>query len=308
MFKLRKILDNPPEKKKKKELPELELKIATFLNDISNLNTRQNYESRLRTYFVYFIHNIHPSGKIYKWKELKLEDIWEFRDFLTRKKREDNLAPATLNQIICAVRSFISYYSNRKEAENPFLEVKRKYFFKLPKRQPRYLKEKDVITILSTKVEPKFHIAILLMLYGGLRASEVLEVRKKDFTIVDDVLQLLVKGKGNKERITFITSKSAKNELEKYIDTLSNDDYIFPTRAKINKISWLVKLAKKLREDSGVDFTLHRLRHTFATDLVSKGVQIQYIQKLLGHASVTTTEVYAEARMPDILKKIKEIM
>jgi len=307
MFKLRKISDNPPEEKKE-EPTELELKVDTFINDIPNLNTQQNYRSRLRTYFVYFIKHIHPEGKYYNWKTLKLEDIWKFRDFLTRKEREDNLSPATLNQIICAVRSFLSYYENRKEAENPFLEVKRKYFFKVPKRHPRYLEEKDVVTILATEVEPKFRIAILLMLYGGLRASEVLEVRKKDFTTVDNVLQLLVKGKGNKERITFITSKSAQNELKKYIGMLSNNDYVFPTRAKVNKISWLVKLAKKLREDSGVDFTLHRLRHTFATDLVSKGVQIQYIQKLLGHASVTTTEVYAEARMPDILKKIKEII
>ena len=295
-------LDFTPDNDRTRELTE---KIKVFCADLGARKTRQSYEERLVFYLVPFFGR---NGM--DWRKLTVPDLWTFRDYLTNQARKRKLKPSSLNSIIISFRSFLKYYANREEAINPFPHLATRYSYKVPKQMPKYLESEDVEKLLSCKMPRKFRIYLLVLLYGGLRASEGLALQKRDISIIEGVMQVRVRsGKGGRERITFITDKDAQKEISDYLEKLIDRSYVFPTRnGRKQSLPYAHKLTKQLCQESGVKFHLHMLRHTYATDLVSKAVPIQYIQKLLGHSSVVTTQIYAFAKDVDILKMVKGII
>ena len=183
-----------------------------------------------------------------------------------------------------------------------FSEVLKKPFsqdeiplMKKEKKLPQVI-SKEKIKILIDSCDNLKHKLIIEFLYSsGLRLSELLNLKRRDIDF-DNNLILIRQGKGAKDRVTLL-SPSLKNDLLKR-------DYIFEGRnGKYTKKS-VQKVLERLGEKNGIKIHPHMLRHSFATHLLEQGTDLRHIQKLLGHSSSKTTEIYAHVANSQ-LKNIK---
>jgi integrase/recombinase XerD len=184
--------------------------------------------------------------------------------------------------------------------ENPMANIESP---KMDRRLPKFLSIDEVETLIKS-VNGNFKYAlrdkaILELLYGcGLRVSELLNLREEDVFLKEDFIR--VKGKGDKERIVPLGEK-AKKSLIKYLSELrpvlnkKKSPFIFLTRLG-NKLSrmGLWKRFQKYVTKSGIkkECTPHTIRHSFATHLLERGASLRTVQILLGHADISTTQIY----------------
>lgn len=147
-------------------------------------------------------------------------------------------------------------------------------------------------------------LLIKLMLHAGLRISEALGVKLKDFKEQDEILCIKIFAKGGKEQNAYIDKAKIDDELDYFSNTaqLSPDELIMKTQhgTALNRTSAFIIInriyAKALIEKRG----LHLLRHTLAMRLTQKGVSVLVIQKILRHSNINTTTIYAKATPQDI--------
>ena len=147
-------------------------------------------------------------------------------------------------------------------------------------------------------------LLIKLMLHAGLRISEALGVKLKDFKEQDEILCIKIFAKGGKEQNAYIDKAKINDELDYFSNTaqLSPDELIMKTQhgTALNRTSAFIIInriyAKALIEKRG----LHLLRHTLAMRLTQKGVSVLVIQKILRHSNINTTTIYAKATPQDI--------
>ena len=143
----------------------------------------------------------------------------------------------------------------------------------------------------------------------GLRVSECVNLKIGDLEL-DEGIGWVRRGKGAKDRAIFF-SKLLIDELKKYIQTLAESEiYLFPSRdgwhLSTRNIQKIIKLAaKKAKIPKKV--TAHKLRHSFATHNLDKGVDIRIIQELLGHSDLSTTQIYTHVANRDI-KRLAELL
>jgi len=172
------------------------------------------------------------------------------------------------------------------------------------KKLPVILSRKDVRLILESTDNIK-HKAILMLTYSaGLRVSEVVKLKVED---VDAERKLIhVKGaKGRKDRYTILSDKALKT-LNLYLKTYQPKNWLFSGAKKTRHLS--TRSAQRIFDnavkntDIKKDVSIHSLRHSFATHLLESGVDIRYIQELLGHQSTKTTEIYTHASTKNIGK------
>ncbi len=224
--------------------------------------------------------------------------LLDYRMALHKKK----LNVKTINYHIVAIRAFLKFIvKNDIDCMSPDkLELA-----KTAPREVSYLDEQDIEKILSapneyTKsgIQQARDSAILQFLYGtGLRVTELIMLQKKDIKL--DSNQFSVVGKWSKLRSVFAT-KHAITALKSYLQLRTdNSPYLFMTLSK-NKIgehlsrNSIEDIVKKYARLAGIHKKVspHTLRHSFATALIRKGADIRAVQTLLGHASITTTQIY----------------
>lgn len=144
---------------------------------------------------------------------------------------------------------------------------------------------------------------IELMYAAGLRVSEIVKLRVQDVNLEE--LTLFVRGgKGKKDRLT-VFSESLKDALRRQMEGRKVKELLFPSERGGGLTPRTVqKVFDTAIKTSGVrkHATCHSLRHSFATHLLEAGVDIRYIQNLLGHARLETTSVYTKVRNPNLLK------
>ena len=143
-------------------------------------------------------------------------------------------------------------------------------------------------------------IAVLELLFStGLRVSELCALSQDTFLLSSSELRLLVKGKGRKERVLQITTPELLQLLQAYCDAFSNEIQeqgmiLFNRRGRplcpqsVRRI--INRYISKIDDTNHI--TPHMFRHTFATSLLEAGMDIRYIQSLLGHSSISTTQIY----------------
>jgi len=130
--------------------------------------------------------------------------------------------------------------------------------------------------------------------------QELINLKRTDIDF-DKNLLYVRKGKGRKDRVTII-SESLKLDLLKYYSHIFSTEYVFEGRkGKYSKKS-VQLILKKAGNKIKMNITPHMLRHSFATHLLEDGIDIRYIQKLLGHADLKTTEIYTQVSNRDISK------
>jgi integrase/recombinase XerD len=230
-------------------------------------------------------------------KNIKKQDVQNYLDRLNGL----NLSTATVARKMSSLRMFFLFRIGEGLIdENPMANIESP---KMEKRLPKFLSVDEIETLIeSVNGDFKYSlrdITILELLYGcGLRVSELLNLREEDIFLKEDFIR--VKGKGDKERIVPLGGK-AKKSLIKYMKELRpvlnkrKSPFLFLTR-RGNQLSRM-GLWKRFQEyivKSGIkkDFTPHALRHSFATHLLERGATLRTVQLLLGHADISTTQIY----------------
>jgi integrase/recombinase XerD len=165
---------------------------------------------------------------------------------------------------------------------------------KRDKKLPTVLAEETVARILQA-VDNLKHLTILMLVYSaGLRVSEVVRLQKEDIDPYRNLIR--VRGaKGRKDRDTTL-SLCAYETLRKYQEKYHPECWLFPGPDPEKHLTTrtVQKVLENIREKAGIEqsFSVHTLRHSFATHLLENGVDLRYIQELLGHESLKTTKIY----------------
>ena len=178
--------------------------------------------------------------------------------------------------------------------------LKRKFFadIKHPKKAqilPVVLSLEDVYKLLDRLDNQKHRLALSLMYGSGLRVAEVVALKVQDLDFDRKIIHVK-SGKGNKDRITILSPKLAQ-ELKLFLKNKQAQEYVISgrenkplTTRSIQKV--FIKALKQAEIKKQA--TCHSLRHSFATHLLENGTDIRYIQKLLGHKKLETTQIYTQ--------------
>ncbi len=257
-------------------------------------------------------------------------DLAKFSDYLTNEKLDferltENeiisfevwlkglgMAVTSINRNISALKSFYKYLAQEFSTNNPVSAVASS---KVPRRLPKALTIKEITSLIdSTKREGdpislRDH-AIIELLYGtGARVSEIVGIDINDFAQSDiegnPITTLKLRGKGSKERIVPLGS-FAKSALDEYLVRIRPNLLTKSKSARVETALFLNQRGSRLSRQSAwqmisdaADSTglsgkvsPHVFRHSYATHLLDGGADIRVVQELLGHASVTTTQIY----------------
>jgi len=278
--------------------------------------TQENYERFLKKFLNWLkikkLENLKPH-------ELTSDQIWEYRLYLSRyiDKNGRPLKKSTQNYYLIALRALLGYFSSKDILSLPADKIA------LPKAEK---KEKSVkflnleqIEKLLTSPDIKTNIgirdrAILEVLFStGLRISELIALNRDQFFNLKENkdLELTIVGKGDYPRTVYF-SERACNWLKRYLETRKDKEkpLFIHYRSKKDAESRLTnrsieRIVKKYAIKAGIPIftTPHTLRHSYATDLLSQGVDLRTIQEFLGHRSITSTQIYTHVTN----KRLREI-
>jgi site-specific recombinase XerD len=178
-------------------------------------------------------------------------------------------------------------------------------FAKTPSKLPIVLSRTEIQFILENIKSKKHRSMIALAYASGLRVSEITNLKVKDIELGELIMH--IKGaKGNKDRIT-IFPEILKEDLEQFVDEKNINDFVFASErgGKLTERT-AQKIFEKALHKTGIqkEATFHSLRHSFATHLLENGTDVRYVQELLGHANIRTTQIYTKVTNP-ALKNIK---
>lgn len=234
-------------------------------------------------------------------KPLKITST-EVEEFLYQFAKE-NYAARSQARLVSSLKSFFNYVQLEEwRTDNPaeLLETP-----KLGLKLPDTLSEKEIDQLIAaidlSTLEGERNRAILETLYGcGLRVSELTELKLSDLFFEENFIRVI--GKGNKQRLIPISHYTIKY-LEIYIDQIrvhipvhkGFEDYVFLNRRGKNLTRVMIfTIIKNLVEKAGLrkKISPHTFRHSFATHLLKNGADLRSIQMMLGHESITTTEIY----------------
>ena len=171
---------------------------------------------------------------------------------------------------------------------------------KKEKQLPKVISKGKIKEMLES-VDNLKHLLIIKLFYSsGLRLQELIDLKRKDIDFERGILNVR-KGKGAKDRVTIISESLKLDLLKYYSNNIFNTEYVFEGRnGKYTKKS-VQKVLENIGKKIGIKVTPHILRHSFATHLLEQGTDLRYIQKLLGHSDVKTTEIYTHVSTKDLV-------
>lgn len=220
------------------------------------------------------------------------------------------LAPSSINRFLSSIKGFFNYAALEYQITNPMVDISH---FKVPRKLPKALSVEEVALLIESTNNPSEAVslrdrAILELLYGtGARVAELVAIDttdiSKDVLDGEEITILKLRGKGSKERLVPI-GKFAISALDDYLVRLrpallvknsQSERALFLNnrgRRLTRQSAWSTVM--KAAESTGLSGRVspHVFRHSYATHLLDGGADIRVVQELLGHASVTTTQIY----------------
>jgi len=210
----------------------------------------------------------------------------------------DKISPRSQNIYLGAIKFY--YYNIAKI--NKKIEIKSA---KVLKKLPAVLSKAEINLIIDSISNSKHKLMLAISYGAGLRVSELINLKVQDINTAE--LTVYLRGaKGQKDRLSILSEKIIP-DLKEIIKKKSKNDYLFDNGAR-NKLT--SRTAQKIFENAlkkakiKKEASFHSLRHSFATHLLENGVDIRYIQSLLGHQNIRTTQIYTQVTNPG-LKNIK---
>ncbi len=277
--------------------------ISRFLSYLEKVkryssNTLKAYKKDLEGFKDYIALYTHK-----KLEEIERKEIRNYIGFLYRLGYEKR----TIARKLSAVKSFFKFLCRERILErNPARLVKTP---KLSRRLPSFISEKGMMKLFSKGFETKRDRVIFELLYGcGLRIGELRDLKIEDINMKGRLIKIK-KGKGKKQRIVPFGSK-AEEALRDYISEKEiKTGYLLrgERKERLNErtIRKIVNFyLEGLKEASAKN--PHALRHSFATHLLERGADLRAVQELLGHASISTTEVYTHVGLAHLKKAYKK--
>ncbi len=259
------------------------------------------------------------------WRKCEPADVEKYVSHLTR----NGVGPHAVARKISCLATFYKWAKrNDHVQEDPIYQIEKP---KRPKRMPVWLEQEEQDAFMKAirnyddipdniygrskqsaiKIRQRYEILFELIQKSGLRISEALRLRVSDIRVTDGVARSVrVIGKGNKERLVPLP-ESFGRVLAMTIADKFRDEYLFAKKPGGKPIGQHAARAylKKLMDKAGINkkVTPHKLRHTYATRLLEKDVQLVDIQALLGHESIATTQIYTHAGQERLSKLVADI-
>ena len=263
-----------------------------LMGEKKSMNTVKTYVSIVKN-FLDFVNNENI-------EEINMEDIERYKEYLSVNK---NMSKQTIYITMKALQSFFKF-------------LKREDLIKLntPKRSrklPTYLNEMEMSLILEKSRENlRDHVILMTLAFTGLRVSELVSLNVEDIDFYENIIHVK-SGKGDKDRIVVLDS-GVLNLIKEYLKgekRLTGPVFISKKKVRITTTQ-IERIVKKYVRMAGINkkVTPHTFRHTFATTLLRNGADIRFIQQLLGHSSIATTQIYThvdENALKDVYMKAK---
>jgi site-specific recombinase XerD len=305
------------------------MNIDTLLKDfLEYLEIERNRSAKTIENYKHYLDRFFSWAKIEKPGEINADLVRSYRLYLNRRqdKKGKELKKATQNYHIIALRNFLKYLAKR---DITALAAEKIEVGKNPTRAVDFLEAEELDRLLSAAsggdLKTLRDRSILELLFSaGLRVSELTGLNRDKLNLKRQ--EFSVRGKGGKIRVVFI-SDTAKNSLERYLDKRTDiDPALFVRIAKKNRRQChpeldsgskgipdqvrndnkksdsslritprsIQRIVKYYAAKAGLvkDVHPHTLRHSFATDLLANGADIRSVQAMLGHSSITTTQIY----------------
>lgn len=267
--------------------------MESILNKIERVLRLRNYSVKTQKAYLLYIREYLAFSREKGVKERQRA----IEEFLLDKQCRGQ-SPQTINLALHAVKFL--YTEVLKDPQKINLK-----FAKRNKKLPVVLSRIEIEKIIKATGNPKHKLMISISYACGLRVSEVVNLCVADVDINELVIH--IRGaKGKKDRISVLSEK-LQNDLRNTIAGKNNSDFIFTSNrgGKLTTTSLQKMFRKSLAKAKISKFaTFHSLRHSFATHLLENGTDVRYVQELLGHSNIRTTQVYTQVTNPQ-LKNIK---
>ncbi|MCD1295831.1 integrase [Methanocella sp. CWC-04] len=220
---------------------------------------------------------------------VKRPEIIRYLNYLMFEK---NLSRTTVSNILSVIKSFYSFLLENEYVDaNPTKGINN---IKIDKKAPVYLTISELNDLISTAIETRDRIIIKMLYATGVRVSELVNIKKKDIDFERYTIKVF--GKGAKERIVLIP-ESLVGDLQEYCTKMEGEEKLFDLTPRT-----IQRDIKSLAARAGINkkITPHKLRHSFATHMLQNGGNVVAIQKLLGHTSLNTTQIYTHYSVDDL--------
>ena len=238
------------------------------------------------------------------------EDVWQrvdldlLNDYIADLRGRKGYRDTTTARKVAAIKSFFTFLAQNGVIEEPPTESLGSP--RVGRALPKYLTEEEVDRLLKEAdkagtAEGQRDANILELLYAtGLRVSELVSLNVQDIDFEESYIRCW--GKGSKERIVYAHDR-ALDGLQDYLSTSrmslvgqNRDEIALFVNHRGERLTrqWVWNILKTYSKRAGIDrkITPHTLRHSFATHLLQKGASLRHVQELLGHSSISTTQVY----------------
>lgn len=272
----------------------------SFLNNhFATINvsthTKKAYESDLRHFRKHIGKNVAPSDV----------DKEALRNYIRHMRDKCQLKETTIKRRIACLKLFFRWAREEQLlSNNPFENLGER--IRLPKRLPRSL-GKDEIARLKASTACRLDaddfqaltskIGIGLLIATGIRVGELVNIAIDDLDLLDGSIK--IHGKGNRQRIAYVLEPTLSNSIGRYLslrqsNIADNPKLLVTVTGKPVTTDRLRRILRRTARSAGIPRTItpHMLRHTAATSWLEAGLDIRYVQKLLGHHSISTTEIY----------------
>jgi site-specific recombinase XerD len=258
----------------------------------SELCSRKYSAKTIRSYLHY---NKYFCRRIQKRPEaVTSEDI---KNYLAYLDKTLDLSASSMNLAISALKFFYGYVIKKDVARE---QHRPRHDQKLP----GVLSEAEIRSLLNCERNPKHRLLLMLAYSSGLRVSEVVVLKKEHIDFHRKTI-LIRNGKGRKDRYTLLSDRAAEFILQ-YCSLHKIGDWLFPGISATRHLS--IRSAQNIFAKALINaritkpVSIHSLRHTFATHLLENGTDIRYIQELLGHTTLRTTQRYTHVARRTVLK------
>lgn len=212
--------------------------------------------------------------------------------YLNHLMFEQNRSKAYVSNIMSIIKSFYSFLAeNEYIPANPAKGISS---VKTDKKAPVYLTQDEMRALIETALDPRDNLIVKMLYATGVRVSELVNIKKQDIDLDRNTIKVF--GKGAKERIVLVPDV-LKAQLETYCGGFPEGQKLFDLN-----IRTVERDIKALAVRAGINkkVTPHKLRHSFATHMLQNGGNVVAIQKLLGHTSLNTTQIYTHYSVDEL--------